>query len=97
MSVTCKNLVPCLISFQQLGRSSVAATFTSCTCPARWSATPLVKGLKLPAIPFVRGPKGAEREAEQSRREKIESRFLRNSFIASGLLGKCHCCSIFTF
>ena len=57
----------------------------------------MVKGLKLPAIPFVRGPKGAEREAEQSRREKIESRFLKNSFIVSGLLGNCHCCSIFTF
>ena len=71
MSVTCKNLVPCLISFQQLGRSSVAATFTSCTCPARWSAIPFVKGLKLPAIPFVRGPKGVEREEEHSRRERL--------------------------
>ena len=86
MSVTCKNLVPCLISFQQLGRSSVAATFTSCTCPARWSAIPFVKGLKLPAIPFVRGPKGVEREEEHSRREKTDSRFLTNSFIVSVLL-----------
>ena len=29
----------------------MAATFTSCTCPARWSATPFVKGLKLPDGP----------------------------------------------
>ena len=80
---------PCLMSFQQLGRSSVAATFTSCTCPARWSATPLAKWsatplvLKLPAIPLVRGLKGADREAEHSSREKTERRFFTNSFIIS--------------
>ena len=72
----------------------MAATFTSCTCPARWSAIPFVKGLKLPAIPFVRGPKGVEREEEHSRREKTDSRLFTNSFIISVLLvlEKCHPC-----
>ena len=63
----------------------MAATFTSCTCPARWSARwsaiiiPFVTGLKLPDITFVE----ADREAEHSRRENTDNRFFTNSFIIS--------------
>ena len=63
----------------------MAATITSCTCPARWSARwsaiiiPFVTGLKLPDITFVE----AEREAEHSRRENTDNRFFTNSFIIS--------------